>query len=74
MIIIKFRINRTQVVSLIGLINLEINNSFIILRKNIMNKLFIEHRAITFVQISLLENKNFCAKRRILINFFKNYF
>ena len=67
MIIIKFRINRTQVVSPIGLINLEINNLLIMLKNNIINKLFIAHScswredaaclidfllSITFVKIS----------------------
>ena len=76
MIIIKFRINRTQVVSPIGLINLEINNSFIMLRKNIMNKLFIAHSCNNIRENQLLENKNFYSKShwRILISFFKNYF
>ena len=76
MIIIKFQINRTQVVSPIGLINLEINNLFIMLRKNIMNKLFIAHSCNNIRENQLLENKNFCLKShwRILMNFFKNYF
>ena len=76
MIIIKFRINRMQVVSTIGLINLEINNLLIMLRENIMNKLFIAHSCNNIRDNQLLENKNFCSKshRRILISFLKNYF
>ena len=76
MMIIKFQINRTQVASPIGLINLEINNLLIMLRKNIMNKLFIVHSCNNIRENQLLENKNFYLKShcRILMNFFKNDF
>ena len=76
MIIIKFQINRTQVVSPIGLINLELHNLLIMLRKNIMNKLFTAHSCNNIRENQLLENKNFCLTShwRILMNFFKNDF